>query len=210
MPMAAKSAGCRPRPCIARAITSCERCQISSGSCSTQPGLGQICRCSCCSQASMRPEGSNTMKRVLVVPWSMAPRYLAIGGCLCAHGGDLLLYSGHEFLGCAFPLLDGPAEFGSRGRRLHGQLPIDELQSEAPCENIFHGHSHFGTGAVDHLGLDPGSIGRSGRSPIRERMAFASVPSVFVMRRAVASGSPASRATSCHRSVPKASPPASR
>ena len=46
--------------------------QISSGSCSTQPGLGKICGSSFCADATGRPEASNTMARVLVVPWSMA------------------------------------------------------------------------------------------------------------------------------------------
>ena len=51
--------------------------QISSASCSTQPGLGKICGSSFCALATGRPVASNTMARVLVVPWSMARMCLA-------------------------------------------------------------------------------------------------------------------------------------
>src|SRR6185369_12520182 len=51
--------------------------QISSGSCSTQPGLGKICGSSCCAEATGRPVESNTIARVLVVPWSMARIWFA-------------------------------------------------------------------------------------------------------------------------------------
>ena len=62
-------------PALARApsITSCERVQISVGSCSTQPGLGKICSCSFWSIPFTPPAWSKIMKRVLVVPWSRAP-----------------------------------------------------------------------------------------------------------------------------------------
>ena len=43
-------------------------CQISSGSCSTRPGAGKICRSSCCAVASGRSAASNAIARVEVVP----------------------------------------------------------------------------------------------------------------------------------------------
>src|SRR6476646_5147260 len=51
------------------------RCQISFGSCSTQPGLGKICSCSSCSVATTSPSWLKIMHRVLVVPWSSAATY---------------------------------------------------------------------------------------------------------------------------------------
>ena len=47
-------------------------CQISTGSCSTQPGLGKYCLCSRCVTAASRPPWSNRMHRVELVPWSTA------------------------------------------------------------------------------------------------------------------------------------------
>ena len=44
------------------------RRQISEASCSTHPGCGKICSCSFCAADTMRPDRSNTMNRVLVVP----------------------------------------------------------------------------------------------------------------------------------------------
>src|SRR6478609_8947039 len=51
-------------------------CQISMGSCSTQPARGKTCRCSSWSTATTWPPRSNTMARVLVVPWSIATTWL--------------------------------------------------------------------------------------------------------------------------------------
>mmetsp|Transcript_3525 Transcript_3525/g.22172 ORF Transcript_3525/g.22172 Transcript_3525/m.22172 type:complete len:295 (+) Transcript_3525:1450-2334(+) len=45
----------------------------SSGSCSTHPALGMICRCSIWCEATTLTSRSNSMNRVDCVPWSMAP-----------------------------------------------------------------------------------------------------------------------------------------
>src|ERR1051325_594902 len=76
MPIPARSVGWRPRFLSALAMTVCVLRQISIGSCSTPPGLGKICSGSSCDSARMRADSSKTMKRVLLVPWSMAPRYV--------------------------------------------------------------------------------------------------------------------------------------
>jgi hypothetical protein len=72
-PIAARSAPVRPAARSAPVITSFVRAAISIGSCSTQPGCGRICACSICRRATSAPPASNTMNRVLVVPWSKAP-----------------------------------------------------------------------------------------------------------------------------------------
>ena len=54
-------------------MTELVRSQISNGECSTQPACGMICSCSSWWRATSLPPWSKIMKRVLVVPWSMAP-----------------------------------------------------------------------------------------------------------------------------------------
>jgi hypothetical protein len=54
------------------------RSQISIGLCSTQPACGRICSCSSWWRPTSLPPWSKTMKRVLVVPWSIAAAYCAI------------------------------------------------------------------------------------------------------------------------------------
>ena len=49
-------------------ITNRTHSQISSASCSTQPGRGKICRCSRCATETMVPDASKTMQRDDVVP----------------------------------------------------------------------------------------------------------------------------------------------
>jgi hypothetical protein len=51
--------------------TSSTLCQISTGSCSTQPGFGKIWRCSFWPTETMRPRTSNSRQRDEAVPWSM-------------------------------------------------------------------------------------------------------------------------------------------
>ena len=72
MPMPASSLASSLALASAPRQTSTVARQISSGSCSTQPGLGKICGSSFCAEATGRPDASNTIARVLVVPWSMA------------------------------------------------------------------------------------------------------------------------------------------
>ena len=69
------------RPALPSAVWTTEdvRSQISTGLCSTQPARGRTCSCSSWCLATSAPEWSNTMNRVLVVPWSMAPTYSAMG-----------------------------------------------------------------------------------------------------------------------------------
>ena len=77
MPTAARS------PASIRALPSAVwttaevRSQISTGLCSTQPARGSTWSCSSWWRTSSVPAWSNTMNRVLVVPWSMAPTYSA-------------------------------------------------------------------------------------------------------------------------------------
>ena len=49
--------------------------QISTASCSTQPGRGKCCWCSRWTTETSRPRASNRMHRVEVVPWSMDITY---------------------------------------------------------------------------------------------------------------------------------------
>jgi hypothetical protein len=77
MPMPASAVASSLARVRASRQTSTVADQICSGSCSTQPGLGKICGSSFCADAAGRPEASNTMARVLVVPWSMARMCLA-------------------------------------------------------------------------------------------------------------------------------------
>ena len=51
--------------------------QISIGLCSTQPGLGKICRKVFCARLTILPARSKRMARELVVPWSSARTYFA-------------------------------------------------------------------------------------------------------------------------------------
>src|SRR5947207_4951955 len=72
MPMPARSLASSLALASAPRHTSTVARQISSGSCPSQPGLGKICGSSFCAEATGRRATSNTMARVLVVPWSMA------------------------------------------------------------------------------------------------------------------------------------------
>jgi hypothetical protein len=72
MPSAARSAATRPALCSAVWTTAAVRSQISTGLCSTQPACGRICLCSSWCLPTSFPAWSKIMKRVLVVPWSMA------------------------------------------------------------------------------------------------------------------------------------------
>ena len=80
MPMPAMSLAVSLALASAPRQTSTVARQISSGSCSTQPGLGKICGSSFCAEATGWPVRSNTIARVLVVPWSMARMCLAAIG----------------------------------------------------------------------------------------------------------------------------------
>ncbi len=72
MPTARMSSRVSPAFSSAPRTTACTRVQISAASCSTQPGCGKICACSCCSTATIRPSAPNRMHRLDVVPWSIA------------------------------------------------------------------------------------------------------------------------------------------
>ena len=76
MPTAASCARAMPLFASAPATTCCVRSQISSASCSTQPGCAKSCACSRWSAATTCPPWSKIMQRVLVVPWSIAAMYL--------------------------------------------------------------------------------------------------------------------------------------
>src|SRR5260221_13733202 len=72
MPMPAMSPAASFACASAARLVSSTADQISSGSCSTQPGRGKLCANSFCACAHGAPAASNTIARVLVVPWSMA------------------------------------------------------------------------------------------------------------------------------------------
>jgi hypothetical protein len=72
IPIAARSSVDSPAWCNASGTTRAVLRQISSASCSTQPGSGKCWRCSCCAIETMRPAWSNNRQRVEVVPWSIA------------------------------------------------------------------------------------------------------------------------------------------
>ena len=74
MPMPAMSFAASPAFAIAPRTVATVALQISSGSCSTEPGTGKIWRSSCCAVATGASLASNTIARVDVVPWSMAMR----------------------------------------------------------------------------------------------------------------------------------------
>ena len=76
IPMAATWEGWTEHLRIVFLMTVTVLAQISSTSCSTQPGCGKCCLCSFWSHATISPSSLNRMKRVLVVPWSIAPMYL--------------------------------------------------------------------------------------------------------------------------------------
>ena len=81
MPMPASALASSFARASASRQTSTVADQISSASCSTQPDRGKICGSSFCADATGRAAASNTMARVLVVPWSMARMCLpAIAG----------------------------------------------------------------------------------------------------------------------------------
>src|SRR4051794_37145417 len=75
MPTAARSSAEKSPWDRARPTTSRTFVQISFGSCSTQPARGKICSCSCWPVDTIWPPWSNTIARVLVVPWSIAITY---------------------------------------------------------------------------------------------------------------------------------------
>ena len=70
MPMAAMSSAVTPSFSMAARETSSVVVQISSASCSTQPGKGKIWRNSFWAVEQMFPAWSKRMQRELVVPWS--------------------------------------------------------------------------------------------------------------------------------------------
>ncbi|UTH93791.1 hypothetical protein SRIMHP_06615 [Streptomyces rimosus subsp. rimosus] len=84
MPSAASWSARSPALASAPATTACTFAQISSASCSTQPGLGKICRCSRWSTATTAPSWLKTMQRLEVVPWSIAATYFcAVPSVMC-------------------------------------------------------------------------------------------------------------------------------
>ena len=70
IPSATTASGVTSAFASAPAITMRVFSHTSVASCSTQPALGKICRCSIWSDATGRPWWSNRMHRVDVVPWS--------------------------------------------------------------------------------------------------------------------------------------------
>jgi hypothetical protein len=78
MPMAAMSPAFMPALRSASRQTLSTPHQISRASCSTQPSAGKCCLNSSWCEATAWPAASKTMARVLVVPWSMASRWVAL------------------------------------------------------------------------------------------------------------------------------------
>src|SRR6478752_5261617 len=150
MPIAAMSPAATPAWASAsRAVASCDS-QISRGSCSTQPGLGKICRNSRCAMATMEPSAAKTMLRELEVPWSRASRcVLPVMGA--PYGLRPIPPSGNEPLRAAgqgsWALLAGDAvdarldeQLGKgRGRSRVGEQAVDfvkarQLDHRRPAE----------------------------------------------------------------------------
>ncbi len=75
MPIAARPPALTPAAFNASRAVSCVDSQISSGSCSTQPGCGKCWANSRCAAPRLRPRPSRTMARELDVPWSRARTY---------------------------------------------------------------------------------------------------------------------------------------
>jgi len=72
MPRAATSSVLIPARLSASGASRFTLRQISAASCSTQPGRGKYCLCSCWARETSWPRRSKTMHRVDVVPWSIA------------------------------------------------------------------------------------------------------------------------------------------
>ena len=72
IPIAVSSRAATPASASASAAVCSTLAQISSGSCSTQPGSGKCCRISRYPRPIVRSSGSTTRHVVPVVPWSMA------------------------------------------------------------------------------------------------------------------------------------------
>src|SRR3954453_4966707 len=72
MPSARRSAACNCAFESASCTTETTLRQISSASCSTQPGRGKIWRCSFCPTDTTRPSASKIRHRDEAVPWSTA------------------------------------------------------------------------------------------------------------------------------------------
>ena len=68
MPIAARSVIAIPASASAPSIVATVSRQMSSGSCSTQPGRGKCCGSSICARPTGRPAASKTMEREEVVP----------------------------------------------------------------------------------------------------------------------------------------------
>jgi hypothetical protein len=68
MPTAASWSALMDSTARASRTTNSTHSQISSASCSTQPGRGKICRCSRCATDTIVPSESKTMQRDEVVP----------------------------------------------------------------------------------------------------------------------------------------------
>src|SRR5262245_37004572 len=79
MPIAARSEAVAPALASALRAARSWVCQISSASCSTQPGCGKCCVNSIWSTAAIAPSRSNRIAREEVVPWSRAITYRLIG-----------------------------------------------------------------------------------------------------------------------------------
>ena len=83
IPIASSSLAATPAAASASAAVCSTLAQISSGSCSTQPGSGKCCRISRYPRPSTRSSGSTTRHVVPVVPWSIA----RITAVVDQHGG---------------------------------------------------------------------------------------------------------------------------
>src|SRR5215475_1381217 len=120
----------------------------------------------------MRPSPSKTMKRVLVVPWSIAPIYffkcLALSRFQCPQKsakfsgviGDCVGLLGRApafFAGQQFP------RYRSRGQSLP---PPVHLYARPPRQQIFNRLRHFETNGIDQLGLDRRRARTDPRPPI--------------------------------------------
>src|SRR5450756_452023 len=146
-PMPATSVTATPLLCSASAAVSRCAVQISSGSCSTQPGCGKSRPISRCASDRTPPSAANTMARALVVPWSRAritrpsfdspaivpPIRSAVSASIIASGGA------------------GP--FADAERSEHGRALADDLEDDRDGAGgdvfVRHRERHALAGLVD-------------------------------------------------------------
>src|SRR5579872_1593587 len=149
MPTAARSEGTSEAPRNASATTARVLIRISFGSCSTQPGRGRIWRSSRSAIATIWPPRSKTMKRVDVVPWSIAPTYRPIH---TPSGPPPVLQTQHHAHLVAARVLHHETEFTSQMQHL-AVFPQDRANkaSKSPVSRHVNDSPHHDSAKPDSM-----------------------------------------------------------